>query len=351
VDQHWLNTGTSTDTDRLQYSYDRDSNRTQRTNAVNTLFSESYGYDSFNQLTSFMRNTHSQTWGLDNVGNWKSFTNDQTGPPSETRTQNAQNQITNLTGTGVGTPGYDANGNTLTDEWGHGYSFDAWNRLAQVTLSGSTLTYSYDVLGRRVVENNSLLVARDLYYSKDWQVLEERSLGVTQLQYVWSPVYVDALGGFNLARVDALNSSGSPTRSGLRNLAVTGNLLATLTPGALSFFGLPAGTPGGVQLPQDALASVAAQNNVVAGTIQATKRVNSSSRRNLSANRAKAGKISLGTNHVSSWGDPGFTIIPSHFEFTLPNTSTPPMPLLNIPSGIPLDLARKAGSGSVKRSK
>jgi hypothetical protein len=76
--------------------------------------------------------------------------------------------------------------------------------------------------------------------------------------------------GFNLARVDALNSSGSPTRSGLRNLAVTGNLLATLTPGALSFFGLPAGTPGGVQLPQDALASVAAQNNVVAGTIQAT---------------------------------------------------------------------------------
>jgi hypothetical protein len=94
VDQHWLNTGTSTDTDRFQYSYDRDSNRTQRTNAVNTLFSESYGYDSFNQLTTFTRNTHMETWGLDNVGNWKSFSNDQTGPPSETRNQNAQNQIT-----------------------------------------------------------------------------------------------------------------------------------------------------------------------------------------------------------------------------------------------------------------
>jgi RHS repeat-associated protein len=191
VDQHWLNTGTSTDTDRLQYTYDRDSNRTQRTNAINTLFSESYGYDSFNQLTSFMRNTHSQTWGLDNVGNWKSFTNDQTGPPSETRIQNAQNQITTLTGTGVGTPSYDANGNTLTDEWGHGYSFDAWNRLAQVTLSGSSIVYTYDALGRRLTESGGL--GRDLYYSKDWQVLEERLGGLMQYQQVWSPVYIDAL--------------------------------------------------------------------------------------------------------------------------------------------------------------
>jgi hypothetical protein len=110
IDQYWSQSGTATD--RFQYTYDRDSNRTQRTNAINTLFSESYGYHSFNQLTSFTRNTHSQTWGLDNVGNWKSFGNDQTGPPSETRIQNAQNQITTLTGTGVGTPSYDANGNT-----------------------------------------------------------------------------------------------------------------------------------------------------------------------------------------------------------------------------------------------
>jgi YD repeat-containing protein len=91
----------------------------------------------------------------------------------------------------VGAPGYDANGNTLTDEWGHGYSYDAWNRLAQVTLSSSTIVYTYDALGRRLAESGGL--GRDLYYSKDWQVLEERLGGLMQYQQVWSPVYVDAL--------------------------------------------------------------------------------------------------------------------------------------------------------------
>nr|WP_228499037.1 hypothetical protein [Thermogemmata fonticola] len=33
----------------------------------------------------------------------------------------------------------------------------------------------------------------DFYYSDQWQVLEERVGGSTTVQYVWSPVYVDAL--------------------------------------------------------------------------------------------------------------------------------------------------------------
>jgi RHS repeat-associated protein len=36
-------------------------------------------------------------------------------------------------------------------------------------------------------------VTTDLYYSDAWQVLEERVGGQTMVQYVWSPVYVDAL--------------------------------------------------------------------------------------------------------------------------------------------------------------
>jgi RHS repeat-associated protein len=35
--------------------------------------------------------------------------------------------------------------------------------------------------------------ATDLYYSSAWQVLEEQVSGVSKAQYVWSPVYVDAL--------------------------------------------------------------------------------------------------------------------------------------------------------------
>jgi hypothetical protein len=69
--------------------------------------------------------------------------------------------------------------------------------------------------------------------------------------------------GFDLAGVFANGSSG------IHDIAVEGNLLATMTPAALAHYKLPAGTPGGVQLPLDKLGSVAAQNNVVAGTVRA----------------------------------------------------------------------------------
>jgi RHS repeat-associated protein len=57
---------------------------------------------------------------------------------------------------------------------------------------GATLvSYQYDLLSRRIVENPG--TSRDLYYSAGWQVLEEWVDGQAQVQYVWSPVYVDAL--------------------------------------------------------------------------------------------------------------------------------------------------------------
>jgi hypothetical protein len=68
---------------------------------------------------------------------------------------------------------------------------------------------------------------------------------------------------FDLARLFAVGTSG------IRNVAVEGDVLTTVSPAALAFFGLPAGTPGGVRLPLDALAAVAAQDNLVAGNIQA----------------------------------------------------------------------------------
>jgi hypothetical protein len=44
-------------------------------------------------------------------------------------------------------------------------------------------------LNRRIIENPG--TATDLYYSKDWQVLEERQGPTVTAQNVWSPVYVD----------------------------------------------------------------------------------------------------------------------------------------------------------------
>jgi RHS repeat-associated protein len=200
VDQRWIPTASpQSPTDRFQYTYDQDSNRLTRTNAVNNNFNEVYAYDNFNQLTNFSRGSHIQTWTtLDPLGNWGSNFSDVTSSVTSTqnRGNNTQNQITSLTGTGQFAswvaPSYDNNGNTVTDQFGRTLVYDAWNRLVQYK-SGSTVlaSSSYDTLGRRIQENVTL--SRDLYYSSGWQVLEERSLGVTQFQYVWSPVYVDAL--------------------------------------------------------------------------------------------------------------------------------------------------------------
>jgi RHS repeat-associated protein len=56
---------------------------------------------------------------------------------------------------------------------------------------GTSVSYAYDALGRRVSETRGANVT-DLYYSAAWQVVEERT-GGNVTQYVWSPVYVDAL--------------------------------------------------------------------------------------------------------------------------------------------------------------
>src|SRR6266851_4494009 len=90
------------------------------------------------------------------------------------------------------TPTYDVNGNMTGDETGHTLIYDAWNRLVQVKNGPTVLeTYSYDALGRRVTENPWTL--RDLYYDRAWQLLEEDVAGSMADQYVWSPVYIDAL--------------------------------------------------------------------------------------------------------------------------------------------------------------
>jgi RHS repeat-associated protein len=180
VDQLWLNTNTSTATDELQYTYDRDGNVLTKSNQVNGAFSELYSYDGFNRLTSFTRNNgQGQSWTLDALGNWM---------PA-----NAQNQYTSVSGE-VTMPMYDNNGNLTTDPTnGHTYVYDAWNRLVAVRNGGNTLScYTYDALNRRITESPSG-TPHDLYYNYQWQVIEERVNGQVQTQYVWDPLASDIL--------------------------------------------------------------------------------------------------------------------------------------------------------------
>ncbi|WP_020476098.1 MBG domain-containing protein [Zavarzinella formosa] len=213
VQQSWLMGGDSL-IDARQYGYDRDGNRLYMDNTTSPSNSELYSYDGLNQLSSFQRGTldetktgladtaqRSQSWDYDALGNFDSQTTDGVG---QTRTANKQNEITSISG--ATTPTYDLDGNLTTDETGRTFTYDAWNRLATVTSSGSTLqaTYKWDGAGRRVEEVRGGTTT-DLYYSAQWQVLEERVDGATTTSYAWSPVYVDAM----IARDRDTNADGS----------------------------------------------------------------------------------------------------------------------------------------------
>jgi RHS repeat-associated protein len=211
VDQRWISGSGlgANDVDRVGYTYDRNSNRTARTNALDAAFSETYSYDGLNQLVDYARNgggsgPQSQQWDLDALGNWSSLTSD--GTPVS-RTHNAQNELTQV---GSSSLAYSPTGNLTTDAQGRTLAYDAWNRLVSVADTSGTevARYGYDGLNRRIVEQVGTLsdppavsaAKRDMFYSMDWQVLEERVRGldgmvssVADAQYVWSRVYVDAM--------------------------------------------------------------------------------------------------------------------------------------------------------------
>ncbi len=206
VDQRWLNTTTDTATDQFEYGYDQDGNELYKDNVVNSAFGELYhangasnGYDNLNQLTNFARGTLSDTnsdgipdtisspsttnsWSIDAADNFTSI-----GGTSETI--NKQNEVTAY---GSATLAYDANGNLTTDQNGMTLVYNAWNQLVAYKNGGTTLeTMSYDGLGREIIQNAG--TATDLYYSNQWQVLEEQVSGVAKINYVWSPLYIDAM--------------------------------------------------------------------------------------------------------------------------------------------------------------
>jgi YD repeat-containing protein len=187
-EQRWLNPhNNNAISDDYLYTYDRDGNRLSRQTPLDPLLVDLYGYDSLNRLTSVTRPGHNQSWTLDAAGNWLSHTN---SGSTQTRSFNNQNQLTAISG--ATTPSYDANGNTTKDDNATTYTFDAWNRLVQEVSGPNTLVYGYDGLGRRstITLNGS---TTDLCFSLAWQVIEEVAGSTVEAQYVWSPVYVDAL--------------------------------------------------------------------------------------------------------------------------------------------------------------
>ena len=216
VDNLWRNYGTSTDADRIQYTYDRAGNRLSRENAVAPGGNdELYRYDGVNRLVDLARGdltvakdrvtdpTLTERWNLDATGNWSRYTNADFLAPADTldqtRTSNQANELTKLTSTiGVSwaQPVYDRAGNMTSFPQPHApaadydATYDAWNRLVLLEAG----VYAYDPLNRRVTVADGTNV-RHAYFSRRWRVLEERLDGSTdaERQFVWGLRYVDDL--------------------------------------------------------------------------------------------------------------------------------------------------------------
>ncbi len=226
VNQNWVNS-TGTTVDGYTYTYDANGNVLSKNNVLDSAYSEIYIYDSLNRLTSVARGGAAyQSWNLDTQGNWSSFTSNGS---TQTRTANAQNQITSISGTSA-TPTYDAAGNMVADQNGDTLIYDAWNRLVEVKNSAGQVIaqYTYNAQGYAVtatypqggtsipagetnypgaaahirpaaatgfrgVEWNSLFPRwagpLSLYYTSSWQLVELRTGGTAagpRLRCKWS---------------------------------------------------------------------------------------------------------------------------------------------------------------------
>jgi len=223
VDQRWLKTSDGTHRERLQYGFDRASNRQWRDNLVAAGGQdEYYSYDGLYQLKTLKRGdlnagktdisgtpAWQEDFNYDPTGNWRGTTSayvtkvNGTTTLDQNRTHDKANEILTLTGTPPWPdPTHDAEGNMTkvpqpaTPTSSYDCKYDAWDRLVEVKVTGGAVvgTYRYDGLKRRVTKvagGNT----RHYYYSDRWQVLEERlnALTTADRQFVWGIRHVDDL--------------------------------------------------------------------------------------------------------------------------------------------------------------
>ncbi len=215
VDQRWQNDvgGTPTDIDRYSYAYDRNSNRDERMNSLESDLDEVYTYDGLNRLLLSERGSgaakRTESWTLDQTGNWSAYETAVAGTPdlSQTRTHNEVNEITDISSSPTwADPAYDAAGNMTgfvkpsAPSSNLTATYDAWNRLVKVADGANTVVeYFYDGTRRRVIRlgytGGTLSETRHFYLSNRWQDLEERvgSSSSADYQYIWGLRYIDEL--------------------------------------------------------------------------------------------------------------------------------------------------------------
>eukprot|EP00456_Euglypha_rotunda_P003938 TRINITY_DN1066_c1_g3_i3.p1 TRINITY_DN1066_c1_g3~~TRINITY_DN1066_c1_g3_i3.p1 ORF type:complete len:605 (+),score=109.70 TRINITY_DN1066_c1_g3_i3:161-1816(+) len=150
-----------------------------------TALNQGFSYDELGRLTGIT--TASATWslGYDANGNRTSVT--LSGTTSTYTTASTSNRLNSITNP-ARSFGYDNAGNTTSDSGGYTSTYDLSGRLATLTKSSVTTTYSYDGLGRRVRKFSSTGASSTVIfvYDQAGQLLGEYDQSGTAIrEYVW----------------------------------------------------------------------------------------------------------------------------------------------------------------------
>ena len=219
IDQRWIKDSSGADLERVEYGFDRASNRVWRDNPVADALSakqdEFYTYDGLNQLLTLQRGTLNsgrtgisgtpaweEDFTLDPTGNWDNYVNQVNGTTTlnQPRTHNAVNEVETISGSSS-LMTQNAAGNMSKApkplDWSSAYvmTYDAWQRLVQVKSGSTTVaSYAYDGQNRRTTKVTGS-TTRHYYYSSQWQILEERLNATTTAdrQFVWGLMELDNL--------------------------------------------------------------------------------------------------------------------------------------------------------------
>ena len=219
VDQRWMKESSGADLERVEYGFDRVSNRVWRDNPVADALSakqdEFYTYDGLNQLLTLQRGTLNsgrtgisgtpaweEDFTIDPTGNWDNYVNQVNGTTTlnQPRTHNAANEVETISGSGslmVQNAAGNMSKAPKPTDWSSAFTmtYDAWQRLVKVKSGSSNVAvYAYDGQNRRVTKTTGTTL-RHYYYSSQWQTLEERLNTATSAdrQFVWGLMALDNL--------------------------------------------------------------------------------------------------------------------------------------------------------------
>jgi RHS repeat-associated protein len=168
---------------RFQYSNDALGRRTQRID--NASLTNAFGYNTRSELTNAVMNMDTFAYQYDPIGNRTLSVEGGSPATPHCYTANALNQYTEITNGGLRALSYDLDGN-ITNDGVFAYSWDAENRLSQISNSQYQITFAYDYMSRRVEKVAGSTTNSFLYDS--WNLISEISNQGSQIAtnaYVW----------------------------------------------------------------------------------------------------------------------------------------------------------------------